>query len=74
MDRARRIAALLSIPRARHARSRRRGTGDLTSLRYSDGADDIDLEATLANIVSTDLLDADDVGCATARTHAARSC
>lgn len=46
-DRARQIAAQLALPRPRAEDGRRRGTGPLASLPYADGADDLDLDATL---------------------------
>lgn len=48
--RARQIAARLAVPRARHDRSSRRGVGDLRSLPYRGGSDDIDIDRTLAQL------------------------
>ena len=45
--RARQIAARLSVRRPPHGVSRHRGSGDLVSVRYNGGSDDIDLDATL---------------------------
>ncbi|HEU0103696.1 MAG TPA: VWA domain-containing protein [Mycobacteriales bacterium] len=44
---ARRIAARLAVPRPRHDALQRRGTGDLASLPYRGGSDEIDLDRTL---------------------------
>ncbi|GLY33656.1 vWA domain-containing protein [Kineosporia sp. NBRC 101731] len=46
-QRARQIAARLSLHRPPHGTGRRRGTGELVSVRYREGADDIDLDRTL---------------------------
>lgn len=46
-ERARQIAARLSLHRPAHGRGQRRGTGELVSVRYREGADDIDLDRTL---------------------------
>jgi len=45
--RARQIAARLSVPRARHDVLSRRGAGDLASVPYRGGGDDIDLDRTI---------------------------
>ncbi|MCD5312353.1 vWA domain-containing protein [Kineosporia babensis] len=45
--RAKQIAARLSLHRPVHGRGSRRGTGELVSVRYREGADDIDLDRTL---------------------------
>lgn len=44
---ARQIAARLSVPRPRRDTSSRRGSGDLASLPYRGGSDDIDLDRTI---------------------------
>lgn len=48
---ARRIAARLSIPRPHRDRQPRRGTGELASLLYRGGPDELDLDATLERIL-----------------------
>ena len=45
--RARQIAARLAIPRPRRDTTAHRGAGDLASLPYRGGSDDIDLDGTL---------------------------
>jgi Mg-chelatase subunit ChlD len=44
---AREIAGQLAVPRPRLDRTARRGTGDVTSVPYRGGSDDIDLDRTL---------------------------
>ncbi|GLY18510.1 hypothetical protein Kisp01_55240 [Kineosporia sp. NBRC 101677] len=46
-ERARQIAARLSLHRPARGRGRRRGSGELVSVRYREGADEIDLDRTL---------------------------
>jgi hypothetical protein len=48
--RARQIAARLAVARPRRDLSSRRGVGELTSLPYRGGSDDIDLDRTLAQL------------------------
>ncbi len=45
--RARQIAARLAVPRPRHDVLSRRGAGDLASVPYRGGGDDIDLDRTI---------------------------
>ncbi len=45
--RARQIAARLAVPRPRRAATARRGIGELGSMPYRGGSDDIDLDRTL---------------------------
>ncbi len=45
--RARQIATRLSVPRPRHDVLSRRGSGDLASVPYRGGGDDIDLDRTI---------------------------
>jgi Mg-chelatase subunit ChlD len=59
--RAQQIAARLAIPRPRRDTTGRRGTGELASVRYRDGSDDIDLDATLDNLVEHPVPDDDDI-------------
>ena len=47
LRRAREIAARLSMPRPRGDRTARRGRGDVASVPYRGGSDDIDLDRTL---------------------------
>jgi hypothetical protein len=49
--RAQQIAARLAIRRPRRDTTGRRGTGELASVRYRDGSDDIDLDATLDTLL-----------------------
>jgi Mg-chelatase subunit ChlD len=59
--RARQIAARLAVPRPRRDVLARRGAGDLASVRYRDGSDDIDLDATLDSLVEHPLPEDDDI-------------
>jgi Mg-chelatase subunit ChlD len=59
--RARQIATRLAMPRPRRDPSARRGAGELASLRYRDGSDDIDLDRTVAQLVEHPLPDEDDI-------------
>ena len=61
LRRARQIAARLAVPRPRRDTSARRGVGELASLRYRGGSDDIDLDATVARLVEHPLPDEDDI-------------
>lgn len=45
--RARQIAARLAVPRPRNDVTSRRGTGDLASVHYRGGSDDVDIDRTL---------------------------
>jgi Mg-chelatase subunit ChlD len=47
LRRAREIAARLAVPRPRSDRTARRGAGDVASVPYKGGSDDIDLDRTL---------------------------
>lgn len=59
--RAQQIAARLALPRARRDVTSRRGVGELVSLRYRGGSDDIDLDATLANLVERPVPEDEDI-------------
>jgi len=59
--RARQIAARLAVPRPRRDVLARRGAGDLASVRYRDGSDDIDLDATLDSLVEHPVPEDDDI-------------
>jgi Mg-chelatase subunit ChlD len=57
--RARQIAARLAVPRPRRERVRRRGTGEIATVRYRGGSDDLDLDATLESLAQHPVPDAD---------------
>jgi len=59
--RAREIASRVSLARARHDRTERRGAGPLRSVRYSGSSDEIDLEATLERLVESSRLSEQDI-------------
>jgi Mg-chelatase subunit ChlD len=59
--RARQIATRLAMPRPRRDPAARRGAGELASLRYLGGSDDIDLDRTVAQLVEHPLPDEDDI-------------
>jgi len=61
LRRARKIAARLAVPRPRRDATARRGLGELASLRYRGGSDDIDLDRTVAQLVEHPLPDEDDI-------------
>jgi Mg-chelatase subunit ChlD len=61
LRRARQIAARLSVPRPRRDVLARRGAGELASVRYRGGSDDIDLDATLDSLVDHPVPDDDDI-------------
>lgn len=61
MRRARQIAAALAVPRPRRDVTARRGVGELASVRYRGGSDDIDLDATLDNLIEHPVPDEDDI-------------
>jgi Mg-chelatase subunit ChlD len=61
LRRARQIAARLAVPRPRRDITARRGAGELASLRYRGGSDDIDLDRTVAQLVEHPLPDEDDI-------------
>ena len=61
LRRARQIAARLAVPRPRRDVTARRGAGELASLRYRGGSDDIDLDRTVAQLVEHPLPDEDDI-------------
>jgi Mg-chelatase subunit ChlD len=60
-DRARQIAALLSLPRPRVGAVRRGGSGLLGSLPYRGGADDIDLDRTIEVLAERPVPDDEDI-------------
>ena len=59
--RARQIATRLAMPRPRRDITARRGIGELASLRYRGGSDDIDLDRTVEQLVEHPLPDEDDI-------------
>jgi Mg-chelatase subunit ChlD len=58
---ARQIAAQLAVPRPRRDITARRGAGELASLRYRGGSDDIDLDATIDQLVEHPVPAEDDI-------------
>ncbi|RIQ28165.1 vWA domain-containing protein, partial [Jiangella rhizosphaerae] len=58
---ARQIAARLAVPRPRRDVTARRGAGELASVRYRGGSDDIDLDRTLEQLVEHPVPEDDDV-------------
>ncbi|HEY3687141.1 MAG TPA: VWA domain-containing protein, partial [Streptosporangiaceae bacterium] len=58
---ARRIAARLAVPRPRRDVGTRRGMGDLASVRYRGGSDDIDLDRTLDVLAERPVPDDEDI-------------
>ncbi|SEP23421.1 vWA domain-containing protein [Trujillonella endophytica] len=60
-QRAREIARRLAVARPPRERRPRRGVGELTSLPWSGGSDELDLERTLDALVAKPLPDDDDV-------------
>jgi Mg-chelatase subunit ChlD len=59
--RARQIAARLSVPRPRHDSLSRRGAGELASLSYRGGSDDIDLDRTIEVLAERPVPDDEDI-------------
>jgi Mg-chelatase subunit ChlD len=59
--RARQIAARLAVPRPRRDTTARRGAGELASLRYRGGSDDIDLDRTVEELVEHPVPEEDDI-------------
>jgi Mg-chelatase subunit ChlD len=59
-ERARQISARLAIPRPSIDRDPRRGPGLLTSIRYRDGADEIDLERTVEVLAEKPVMEDED--------------
>lgn len=59
--RARKIAARLAVRRPRRDARARRGIGDLTSLRYRGGSDEIDMDRTLDILAANPLPEDDDI-------------
>lgn len=61
LRRARQIATALAVPRPRRDTTPRRGVGELASVRYRGSSDDIDLDATLENLVEHPVPEDDDI-------------
>jgi Mg-chelatase subunit ChlD len=61
LRRARQIAARLAVPRPRRDVTARRGAGELASVRYRGGSDEIDLDATLDQLVEHPVPEDDDI-------------
>ncbi len=61
LRRARQIAARLAVPRPRRDTSARRGVGELASVRYNGGSDDIDLDRTVDQLVEHPVPEEDDI-------------
>lgn len=61
LRRARQIAARLAVPRPRRDVTARRGAGELASVRYRGGSDDIDLDQTLEQLVEHPVPEDDDI-------------
>ena len=59
--RARQIAGRLAVPRPRRDASTRRGSGELASVRYRGGSDDIDLDLTIDQLVEHPVPEDDDI-------------
>jgi len=59
--RARQIATRLAVPRPRRDATARRGVGELASLRYRGGSDDIDLDRTVEQLILHPLPEDDDI-------------
>jgi Mg-chelatase subunit ChlD len=61
LRRAQQIATRLAVPRPRRDTTARRGIGELASLRYRDGSDDIDLDRTLEQLIEHPVPEEDDI-------------
>lgn len=59
--RARQIASRLAVAKPRRDMSARRGVGELTSVPYRGGSDDIDLDRTLAQLTEHPFPDDEDI-------------
>jgi Mg-chelatase subunit ChlD len=59
--RARVIAARLAVPRPRRDLAVRRGAGELVSVRYRDGSDDIDLDRTVEQLAEHPVPEDEDI-------------
>jgi len=61
LRRARQIATRLAVPRPRRDTTARRGLGELASLRYRGGSDDIDLDRTVEQLIEHPVPEEDDI-------------
>ena len=61
LRRAREIAARLAVPRPRRDRTARRGRGEVTSVPYRGGSDDIDLDRTLEQLTEHPVPEDEDI-------------
>jgi Mg-chelatase subunit ChlD len=61
LRRARQIATRLAVPRPRRDATARRGVGELASLRYRGGSDDIDLDRTVDQLILHPLPEEEDI-------------
>ncbi len=61
LRRARQIATRLAVPRPRRDVTARRGVGELASLRYRGGSDDIDLDRTIDQLAEHPVPEEDDI-------------
>jgi Mg-chelatase subunit ChlD len=61
LRRAQQIASRLAVPRPRRDTTARRGVGELASLRYRGGSDDIDLDQTVEQLVEHPVPEEDDI-------------
>lgn len=61
LRRAREIAGRLAVQRPRRDVTARRGAGELVSVRYRGGSDDIDLDQTIDQLVEHPVPDEDDI-------------
>lgn len=60
-QRARRIAAQLAVRRPKRNMTARRGIGELVSVRYRGGCDEIDLDGTFDALAANPVLEEDDI-------------
>ena len=60
-ERVRQVARRLSVPRPPRDRRSRRGVGELTSVPWSGGSDELDLERTLEAMAGAAVLEPEDV-------------
>jgi Mg-chelatase subunit ChlD len=61
LRRAREIAARLAVPRPRRDRTARRGRGEIASVPYRGGSDDIDLDRTLEQLTEHPVPEDEDI-------------
>jgi Mg-chelatase subunit ChlD len=61
LRRAREIATRLAVPRPRTDRTARRGTGEVASVPYRGGSDDIDLDRTLEQLTEHPVPEDEDI-------------